>query len=355
MRTTPEVKVLTSEKEDRWDRLAASHPLGTIYHTTLWKKTIEEAYTHRPRYLYLEDQEGNIICGLPLFKIESKISANRFVCLPCAQACNPLFSNQAEYEVLIKYAKALQSQLENGYIELKTTEEFLFTTSGFSPLHNQYFTFVLDLEPSLDDIRKTFHKSCIQRVLKKTKLSSLVLDVDRSAKSIKEFYRLYAQMRQNYGLLPQPLKFFESIWKNMAPAGYAEVLHARHEGHIVSSLLLLLYKDTVTYEYGASMSDKMHLNPSHFLLWNAIKRAKKFGYRKFDFGRTTTANVGLATFKQRWGTKRQSISHYYLGKKGENLSFREKKSYKNLMSFFVKYSPLWVNSLGGKILYRHLI
>jgi serine/alanine adding enzyme len=353
MAKSAEVKVLESGGEARWDKFVASHRFGTIYHTSLWKKIVEDSYEHSPLYLYREDQKGNIEFGLPLFEIRSVLTGNRLACLPCAQECNPLVSNQAEIDVLIEHAKELKSQRNCASIELKTSEDFPFVPAGFRPSYGEFCTYVLDLGPELDEIKKTFHKN-ITRVIKKLPKNDLIVEDDVSSQAVVRFYRLYLKMRLEKGLLPQPMKFFVCLWNTLAPVRCVKILHARHEGKVISSIMILNYHGKVTYEYGASMSGKIHLHPSHLLLINAIEAAKAGGCRTFDFGRTRLDNLGLATFKQRWGAKSKTLV-YYTERDEKNLSVREKSGYKSLMGFAVRKLPVWATQLCGRVLYRHVV
>jgi hypothetical protein len=348
------VKVLLPGEEFRWDDFVDIHKFGTIYHTSYWKKIIEDSYGHFPIYLYQEDEYGDIKCGLPLVEIRSIITGNRLVCLPCLQECNPLVNDQSELDLLIGYAKKLQIQRNCRYIEVRISEGFPFELTGFNPSIDKYFKYILDLGPDFVDIERNFHKN-IKRDLKKISQNGLILEDDTSDKAVNKFYKLYAKMRLEKRLLPQPFRFFANMWKNLAPVGRAKILHAIYDGKVISSIFLLNYKYIVTYEYGASLSDDIHLHPSHFLLRRAIENAKSDNYKEFDFGRTDSTNVGLAIFKQRWGTKFRKLTYFQSGVDENSHTFREEGFYKKLMYFSIGKLPQWAIHLCGRILYRHFV
>src|SRR5262249_27254929 len=150
-----------------------------------------------------------------------------------------------------------------------------------------YSSYVLHLDRDLQEIESSLHKDSIYRQIKKASARGLQLIVGDSLKDVKIFYALYLQLRKYYGLLPQPFTFFSHMWNILSQGNHINILHAAYQGKIISSLLLLKYKHTVIYEYGASRFDMMHLSPSPFLLWEAIKQAKRDGYKRFDFGRTS--------------------------------------------------------------------
>ncbi len=204
-------------------------------------------------------------------------------------------------------------------------------------------------------IEKSLHKNCILRAIKKANKLGLKLVTGDSLKDVKIFYDLYLKMRKEYGLMPQPYKFFAEMWKTLHQQNLIEILHAEHEGEIISSLILLKYKDTVIYEYGASRSDRVHLKPSPFLLWEAIKRSKAQGYSIFDFGRTENDNEGLSTFKKRWNARQEVLHYYYLPDIGGVSSLRQTGMAKRMMNYTIKHSPGPICQWVGQVLYQNFV
>ena len=143
-----EVRILEPDEIERWDRFVASHELATIYHTFLWRKIIENVYGHQPVYLISEEQDGNITAGLPLFFIKGKITGRRLSSLPCAQCCNPLVSNQKEYDQLIYFIIELIRKDKINYLELKTNESLQLDSRKFGTSVNSYCTYILYLDKS---------------------------------------------------------------------------------------------------------------------------------------------------------------------------------------------------------------
>jgi lipid II:glycine glycyltransferase (peptidoglycan interpeptide bridge formation enzyme) len=350
-----QITVLDSSKMDTWDNFVASHELGSIYHTSLWQETIKNTYGHQPVYITLVDDRGKIKAGLPIFVIKSKITSSRLSTAPCAQYCNPLVANQYEYDQLINFALHLMKRYNLKYYELKTSESFYPEITKLGQVVNNYSTHLLDLDRPIETIKKSFHKSCIQRAIKKSDKFALKHKVASSLSDVKSFYRLFAIMRKKYGLLSQPYKFFSTMWTNLRNNNHIDILHAKYNGQIISSILLLKYKDTVTYEFGASIADMLYLRPNHFLLWEAIQRTKSQGYRKFDFGRTSADNKNLSVFKSRWGTTRKMLPYYYIPDIKGISSIRQKNVSKEMMYHTVKYLPYSLSQLIGNLLYRHLV
>jgi serine/alanine adding enzyme len=349
------VKILSENDWAQWDNFVASHTLGTIYHTSAWRRVIEKTYGHQPMYMTIQDDSGSIKAGLPLFYIKNKLAGNRLVCLPGAQACDPLVPHQHAYNQLVAYATDVMQHHHAKSLELKTSAHFPLDSHTFGRKIQEYSCYILDLNPDLQEIESSLHKDSIRRRIKKASMNGLQLSIGNSLIDVKRFYVLYLQLRKSYGLLPQPLTFFSYMWNILSRDGYIDILHAIYQGQIISTLLLLKYKETVIYEFGASRFDMMRLSPSPFLLWEAIKQAKRDGYKRFDFGRTSDDNQSLAHFKMKWGTKREALPYYFIPDLGSTAAIRQKNLPKTMMSCVMHYAPAIVCQMMGRALYKHLV
>jgi hypothetical protein len=349
------VRAIEVSEMPLWDDFVLSHEQGSIYHTSDWRRIIEGVYRHQPLYLVLEDSDHNIKAAMPFFAIKSGSTGRRLASLPCAQACNPLVSNQGEYDLLMEFVIDYIKRQNLKYVELKTNEAFQQDTKRFGKVLNGYSCYTLELDRDMDAIENNLHKSCIRRAIRKANKIGLQLIVGETVRDVEIFYGLYLKMRKELGLLPQPYKFFSTMWETLSRSNSIEILHAKSENQIVSSIILLKYKTKVTYEYGASRSDMMHLNASPFLLWEAIKCSKAEGYKIFDFGRTSDENKGLSEFKMRWNTKREVLHYYFIPEIGSFGSVRQKGLAKRMMYYAIRYSPDSLCELMSQALYKNLV
>lgn len=351
----PTVSVLSGDKMKVWDEFVASHVLGTIYHTSHWLEVIKNAYGHQTNYFVLDDENGAIKAGLPVFIITGTIMRKRMVSLPCAQYCNPLVKSQDDYDLLIEYVIDFINKNNISCLEVKSTDKFAFHNKKLGEAITRYSTYLLDIDRPLDTVISTFHKSCIQQHIKKSYYNGLKLKTAQNYKDMKCFYRLYLNMRKQNGLLPQPYIFFLSLWETMSKENNIEVLFAEYNDEIISAVLLLKYKDTVIYEYGATNPEMLHLKPSHFLLWEAIQRSQLQGYKKFDFGRTSDDNVGLSLFKSRWGTTREALSYHYIPDIKSVAKIRQNNASKMIMRCVLRSTPAPLSQWMGRLIYRYIV
>ena len=333
----------------------AKHPLGTVYHTTSWRRVIKDTYGLRPFYVYLEESDRSIVGGIPMFWVNSRLSGRKLSALPGAQYCNPLVRDQEEYDEILSCLTGVIQGKDGGYVEIRTSSDFTMKTDAFGKGFENYCTYRLNLEKPLADIRNGLHRSCIQRVLeKKAYRNGLELERAESEKDVKSFYRLYLSMRKRVGCLPQPYKFFKALWRNLSKDDM-EILLCKKNGVCVAAILLLYFGDTAIYEYGASRPDMLKEGVSHFLLWEAIKTARNRGYKRFDFGRTAFSNHGLNQFKHRWGTEKVLLSYYFLPKIRNFSPISQHVGLNRLMHSTMALLPESTCRIIGRTLCRHLV
>ena len=350
-----QLKILSySDNQTRWDEFVSTHEDGSIYHISLWQELLRETFGCESFYLAIEDGNHKIVAGMPVTLVQSKITGRRLESLPCAQYCNPLISDKEQCAAFILFMENYIKEHRIKYAELRLSDEFFQVNQPSDQSVQDHCVHLLNLERTLDDIRRSFHKS-VRRGIDKAHKDGLDLVVGATINDVRQLYRLYLQMRKDHGLIPFPYKFFANMWTLLAARGYIEVLHAAYQGGIISSMLLLKYNDTVIYEYGASISAMMRYRPSHFLLWEAIKRAHAQGYRKFDFGRTHKKNEGLFGFKEKWGAEQHDLHYVYYPSSFGVPSLREKKLAKKIMYYTVRCLPKSLCQVMGHIIYKRII
>jgi hypothetical protein len=59
--------------------------------------------------------------------------------------------------------------------------------------------------------------------------------------------------------------------------------------------------------------------PNHILYWEAIKKACKDGFKRFDFGRSSRES-GPWRFKKQWGVREMPLHWEYVINKDESIS-----------------------------------
>lgn len=344
------IKILSEEKFNEWDDFVFNHRYGTIYHTSRWFDVIKNTYKLQP--VVVVDYQNGIKCGIPFFLHNSLLMGKSLNSITSAQTCNPLVNDSAQLESLIGFILNFIKKENIDFAELKTTEDFDFKSPRLINKRSEFSTYILSLDQSYDQIKLNYHKSCIQRPLKKANNYDLKLLRRSDLNDIKIFYTFYETMRKEHGRFPQPFSFYSNLWHFLSPNNLCEVFHASYKGQIISSVINLKYKDKYTYEYGSTNKLFTKYHPSHFLIDYSIKTAVSEGFKTFDFGRTENSNFGLIDFKRRWGGKRLEFRYYYLPPVLQKSVFFDKKI-ENISHILISHIPKFVYHHLGQFIYKN--
>jgi hypothetical protein len=280
--------------EGHWSEFIQKCEYATIYHTPQWKKILEQSFGYKPYYQFVKDESGRIIGMLPLFYLKSKITGNRLCCLPFSHDCGYIGDSDAFYNLIVHEIINLHESLGCDMIEIRAP-----TNETFSENLN-FSTFILNLSSYKPERN-------VRWGIKKAEKSGNHVETSKDVSTVKEFYELNCITKREKGVPAHSLEFFKNIFLYLSDFTILYIVKNNHES--ISGGLMLYYKNTVLYGYGAA--NPMHLDkyPYYAFLWKAITDATHNGFKYFDFGRVHRENQGLASFKRRWGSVEKTLTY----------------------------------------------
>ncbi len=107
-------------------------------------------------------------------------------------------------------------------------------------------------------------------------------------KDLQSFYNLYKTTAQRDGIGIHPLAYYKDLLcrgscdKNNSDTVISLYI-ASHEDEDLAAIVTLFNKDESIYLYGCSGNVKRNLMPAYLVQWTAIKDAKTFGSKVYDF------------------------------------------------------------------------
>lgn len=341
------------EEISRWDQFVVQAPAGTIYHSSVWSSVLAQCYGFRPIMLALESEDGDIRGILPLHLVASRLTGRRLVSLPCTNAAGPLCLPGVDPSPLIDAATRLTHDHACRYLELRGQPAREPTDIAGLQTLRYYGTFLLDLQPSGAGVQDRFDRRAKRGIARASRSHVQVRFAD-DASAVRQYCRLNALTRRKHGVPPQPHRFFETLWAQLRPRGAVEILMAEYDGQVVAAIVLLAYRETVSYAYGASDQSYLRFAPNHALFDTAIAWAAERGYSYFDFGRTAPDNQGLMEFKHQWGAEFLPLPYYYWPARGGFVAESAAGLKHRLFASVWRRLPLALTTLVGPRLYRHL-
>jgi hypothetical protein len=339
--------------DPRWDPFVANHPRASIFHTTAWLQALQRSYGYKPVAYSTTPAGQHLQNAFAFCRINSWLTGKRLVSLPFSDHCEPLVGSPGDLHAIFL---ELERQARAGdwqYVELRPISPVELSTSLFHST-NRYHFHRLDLRPDLDIIFSNFHKDSIQRKIRRAEREGLGYQ-EGSAELLDRFYHMFTVTRRRHLVPPQPKSWFHHLIAAFGDRLKIRVASLNHRP--VASMLTIVHGDAFVYKYGCSDVRHNNLGGMHLLFWKSIQEAKNLGLRVFDFGRCDSDQMGLITFKRRWGASESTLTYSrYAVADNPAIHFPpESDSLKmRAASWVFGHAPVRCLSLLGSLLYRHV-
>lgn len=156
------------------------------------------------------------------------------------------------------------------------------TTHNFRQNRNYFVpskTIQIDLTKSKNQLLQEMHYKTRYNIKKEANLPHLTFHISKDIFSFADFWQECA-IKQRGMFLSQKTEII-GIYKAFGKK--AQIILVQNKKEILSGVLLICTKDTAYYMYAASTIDGKKLFAPTINVWEAIKLAKKLGYKIFDF------------------------------------------------------------------------
>jgi hypothetical protein len=338
------IEIVTSVKEDEWERFLSDCEYATIYHTPYWKKILEETFNYKPYYLFSQDETGKVIGLLPLFYINSKLTGKKLCSLPLSHQCGYIGSEVA-FQDIINRSIELGNELCVDHFEIRSPVDY----SDFH-VKNDYSTYVLELTQP-QDTWKRLDKGSVRWAIRKSQKNGVNVTTTEARDDVKKFYELNCITKKELGVPCHSLKLFKDLLS--FSRSHARLYIAKYGTEIIGGGIMLYFKNDVIYGYGAADPGSLKLYPYNAFIWKSIEDSCSAGYKSYDFGRASYANGGLIDFKKRWGTvERRLFYSYYKHGKDSLANDRNSIKYKAATGL-IKNIPLPVYKKFSDVVFEH--
>jgi CelD/BcsL family acetyltransferase involved in cellulose biosynthesis len=330
--------------DPRWAAFVESHPDALAFHRPEWAQTLVDCYGYRAFVFGVADH-GELVGGLPIVQLQT-LGRRRWVGLPFTDLCPPLLAPQVDAAA---FTAALdEARRARGVASLEVRSRL----DGDAAHHrSDAVIHTTNLTPGADALFAAFHKSQVQRNIRRAERENLVVRRGETARDLTDvYYRLHVQTRRRLGAPVQPRRFFDALWRHMLEPELGRLLLVYSRDVPVAGAVFLAGRGTLTYKFGASDAAFWGLRPNHLLFWSAIRWACETGFQHLDFGRSDLADQGLRDFKSGWGAEEEPLVYTTLAARvpasapGRSLGAAR---------VVLRKSPAWVCRAAGELLYRY--
>lgn len=332
--------------DSRWEAFINVHPQASVFHSKPWLKALRLAYGYDSMVLTTCSRESALTNGLVFCRVKSWLTGKRLVSLPFADHCEPLTDNSADLDDLL--SRATRDLGKWQYLEIRPTSYQPGSCGGFRKSAT-YLAHKLDLRKSKQELFNNLHKSCLQRGIRKAEREALHYEEGNSAGVFNKFYGLMVATRRRHRLPPQPRSWFHALIKTFGDG--LQIRVASKNDVPIASIITLSHKKSMVYKYGCSDVRFHKFGGMPLLFWNTIQEAKDMGAEELDMGRSDCNNLGLITFKERFGAVGKPLFYWTHSDKPKTMLDTQEKA---LPHRLVSMSPDFVLEMAGKLLYRHM-
>jgi CelD/BcsL family acetyltransferase involved in cellulose biosynthesis len=334
-----------SPDDERWIDFVSSKPQATLFHHPAWLKPLAECYGFRPFVIAVCDAGGQVLAGLPIMEIRSRMTGRRWVSLPFTDYCPPLYDDR---EALTRLTHDLVSLYQAGRVP---RIEIRWELPAEPPIQSSsaFYLHTVKLASDPQAVMKRFERTHRQNI-GTAENRGVRIERGTGQEHLRRFYEMQLETRRRKGLPVQPRKFFDLLGKEILAQGLGFILLAYKDAQCLAGGVFLHWQQTLTYKYAASSGEDQQYRPNNLLSWTAMRWGCENGYTVFDLGRTELENAGLRRFKRGWGAEESPLTYSILsaaapaGSNGKLMS---------LMEPLIRKAPPWVCRAAGELLYRH--
>lgn len=288
---------------------------GMRAHTLRWAKVLQRFTETEATYLVAK-LNGKIVGVLPSFIKKNTKYGNVLNSLP-------FFGTHGGPVVLdaLKENIQVKKKLLLSFKELAKENDCIFSTLITTPFEANPKLIQETLKPDFVDSRITqmtvfpeltniekgimniVEKRC-RTAIRKAQKSNIEVEFARGLRHVNALFKMHKDgMKKKYGIY-KPRRFFRILFEEFPDVQSQDikVLFASKDDKIIAGLLLLCYKNIVTYFTPCFDLKYSSLQPNTLLIYEAMKDSLKNGYKIWNFGGGSRFS-GVYMFKRSWGAK----------------------------------------------------
>lgn len=342
-RPAPDAALLSLD-DPAWLEFAGRHDDATPFHHPGWTAALADAYGFGGGALALRNREREVEALLPVMRV-GRGRRRRAVALPFTDSLGPLIDPALDPVVAAERFERARLELGLGALEVRDS---LPGTGERTPVGYRH---VLALERDPDAVRAGFHRSRVNRKLRRAEREGLELrrSAERAA-LVDAFLPLHIATRRRLGVPVQPRRFFDALHEHVLRPGLGFVASAHKDDEPVAAAVYLAWSGRLVYKFSAADRSHGDLGGAQAVVWDAVRWGCENGFDELDFGRTEDGHEGLRTFKRSWGSTEHDLAYTSLGRAPARAGSGRAGE---LLGALLRRSPELLTRAVGRVAYRY--
>jgi len=313
-----------------------------------WMNVVNIIYDYKiHRFVVLEDSRP--LGALSLVEVKHPVFGHYLVTAPFGSYGGFVFESNEARDLLLTEASRLAEELKVEYVAIRFNDGESVPPANWVQ-QPTYYTYLIDLSPTPDEILKTFssdHRNHVRKSMKKgftvrfghlDLLDDIYEALSRSMHELGSPYHSKTYLRTMAEMLGNTLEF--------------AVLYDPH-GKIAGGGVFIVQGDTI-FNLHANILRFVRSNyAGEFLYWSVIERGIQKGLKTFDLGRSLVGS-GNEIFKMKWAPRKKLLAYWHWLAPGQELPSLNQKNpkfqiaiaiWKRLPAFIVR--PLGPHLVRG--------
>ncbi len=299
-----EIKTINHDDQKAWDALVRRAPHATAVHQLDWLHIIEH-HTKSKLFLFAGYSGNQIVAAVPFFAKKKKFYSpigNAMI-----QNLGPIFPDydrfkpdKREYN-FSEFQKKLDDYIIDNFNpdftliittpKLLDARPYIWSNYTVSPRYN----YIKNIE-NLDDVWEGF-KYKLRKNIEGAEKAGISIE-EGSLEEYKFIINLTSKRYRDQNLeFPTSYEYFLDIYRRFYPENI-KVFIAKDHGEPITGVIVITFKDRISFWCGATKTDLKGVYPVDLLLWKVIEWGSKNGYK---FCEHLGANVpSISFFKSRY-------------------------------------------------------
>lgn len=332
--------------DSRWRELADAQ--GSVFTSPPWIRAVCDSYGFTPSARITVDGDGRPQDGFAWVEI-SDIRGDRLVSLPFSDRAEPFVSDLGAWPSIVDDALKASPPLT-----IRCLEGSAPTADPWLERVDESTWHETNADLPAEVLHQALHPS-VRRSIATAERRGVEVRASTGIDAVRTFHDMHLLLRRRkYGLLAQPVEFFERVWAEFSAVDGIVTLLAYANGDPVAGTVLLAWGDTLYFKFAASRAEALQLMPNYAVYWNTIRWASDHGFRAVDWGLSDLDQPGLVDFKRKWAKTESRIVTLRTPDHSRRQSSESGPLLAGLTALFTDEAvPDTVTARAGSLLYRY--
>ncbi|NOH03215.1 MAG: peptidoglycan bridge formation glycyltransferase FemA/FemB family protein [Chloroflexi bacterium] len=285
-----------------------------------WMNFVRDMYGH-PVHRFTAHDGGRPLGALSLLEVKHPVFGHYLATAPFGSYGGFAYENQAARDLLVDEARRLAEDINAEYVSLRFDDAASPPPDGWVE-HPVYFTYLIDLSATPEDLLKRFssdHRNHIRKSFKKghsIRFGRLEL--------LDDAYEAIARSMHELGSPYHAKRYLRRMAESLGDTlQFAVTYDAR--GKITGGGVFIYQGRTIFNLHANVLRFARSSYAGEFLYWSVIERAMQNGCTTFDLGRSL-AGSGNDIFKSKWAPEKRKLAYWYWLAPGRELPSLNQKN-----------------------------